>query len=127
MMTMTLALNKASFGAQNRVTCYTCHRGSNNPLAAPTPTGQYTAVGVGVSSKATALRALEDRMRCCRNDFASTSPKRSHPFRPPNRSCPHTSMRSVASRRSGGLPRARSLRQRKCRPTCEPSAPPFMR
>jgi len=51
MMTMTLALNKASFGAQNRITCYTCHRGSNNPPAAPVPTGQYTAVGVGVLFK----------------------------------------------------------------------------
>ena len=51
MMTMTLALNKASFGAQLRVTCYTWHRGSSSPLAAPTPTGQYTAVGVGVLFK----------------------------------------------------------------------------
>ena len=51
MMTMTLALNKASFGAQNRITCYTCHRGSNNPPAAPVPTGQYTALGVGVLFK----------------------------------------------------------------------------
>jgi len=51
MMTMTLALNNASFGAQLRVTCYTCHRGSNTPLAAPAPTGQYTAVGVGVLFK----------------------------------------------------------------------------
>src|SRR5438132_11957646 len=45
MMTMTRALNTASFGAQNRVTCFTCHRGSSTPLAAPTPTGQYTALG----------------------------------------------------------------------------------
>ena len=51
MMTMTLALNKASFGAAPRVTCYTCHRGSSAPLAAPTPTGQYTALGVGVLFK----------------------------------------------------------------------------
>src|SRR5207249_3731080 len=27
MMTMTRTLNAASFGAQNRVTCFTCHRG----------------------------------------------------------------------------------------------------
>jgi photosynthetic reaction center cytochrome c subunit len=51
MMTMTLALNKASFGAQLTVTCYTCHRGSSIPLATPTPTGQYTALGVGVLFK----------------------------------------------------------------------------
>jgi photosynthetic reaction center cytochrome c subunit len=51
MMIMTLGLNKASFGAQLRVTCYTCHRGSSTPLAAPTPTGQYTALGVGVLLK----------------------------------------------------------------------------
>jgi len=51
MMIMTLGLNKTSFGAQLRVTCYTCHRGSSTPLAAPTPTGQYTALGVGVLLK----------------------------------------------------------------------------
>jgi photosynthetic reaction center cytochrome c subunit len=51
MMTMTLALNKASFGAQLSVTCYTCHRGSSTPLATPAPTGQYTALGVGVLFK----------------------------------------------------------------------------
>ena len=53
MMTMTLALNKASFGNEVRVTCYTCHRGSSAPLAAPVPTGQYTAQGVGVLFKGT--------------------------------------------------------------------------
>src|SRR5262245_57643478 len=51
MMLMTRALNTASFGAQPRVTCFTCHRGSSAPLAAPTPTGQYTAAGVGVLFK----------------------------------------------------------------------------
>jgi Photosynthetic reaction centre cytochrome C subunit len=51
MMLMTRALNTASFGAQSRVTCFTCHRGSNTPLAAPAPTGQYTAAGVGVLFK----------------------------------------------------------------------------
>jgi hypothetical protein len=51
MMTMTLALNKASFGTELRVTCYTCHRGSSAPLAAPLPTGQYTSLGVGVLFK----------------------------------------------------------------------------
>jgi hypothetical protein len=51
MMIMTRALNNASFGAEIRVTCYTCHRGSNSPLAAPLPTGQYTARGVGVLFK----------------------------------------------------------------------------
>ncbi|MEP7305821.1 MAG: photosynthetic reaction center cytochrome c subunit family protein [Acidobacteriota bacterium] len=51
MMTMTLALNKASFGDSLRVTCFTCHRGSSTPLATPTPTGQYTALGVGVLFK----------------------------------------------------------------------------
>jgi len=51
MMLMTRALNTASFGAQPRVTCFTCHRGSSAPLAAPAPTGQYTAAGVGVLFK----------------------------------------------------------------------------
>src|SRR5262245_20164609 len=51
MMTMTRALNTASFGTENRVTCFTCHRGSSTPLAAPAPLGQYTALGVGVLFK----------------------------------------------------------------------------
>src|SRR5436190_9203953 len=51
MMRMTLALNKASFGDSLRVTCFTCHRGSSTPLATATPTGQYTALGVGVLLK----------------------------------------------------------------------------
>src|SRR5262245_57604730 len=46
MMTMTRTLNTASFGSQPRVTCYTCHRGSSTPLAAPVPTGQYPNAGV---------------------------------------------------------------------------------
>src|SRR5215510_12147756 len=53
MMTMTRALNQSSFGGQLRVTCYTCHRGSSNPLAAPIPTGQYTTAGVGILFKGT--------------------------------------------------------------------------
>ncbi len=53
MMTMTRALNASSFNGQLRVTCYTCHRGSSNPLAAPAPTGQYTTAGVGVLFKGT--------------------------------------------------------------------------
>jgi hypothetical protein len=53
MMTMTRALNASAFSGQTRVTCYTCHRGSNNPLAAPVPTGNYTASGVGVLFKGT--------------------------------------------------------------------------
>jgi hypothetical protein len=53
MMTMTRALNASAFSGQPRVTCFTCHRGSSNPLAAPTPTGQYTTSGVGVLLKGT--------------------------------------------------------------------------
>src|SRR5262245_54731606 len=41
MMKMTLDLNKGAFDGRLRVTCYTCHRGSSNPLAAPQQTGQY--------------------------------------------------------------------------------------
>jgi hypothetical protein len=51
MMTMVIALNQGSFGGQAKVTCYTCHRGSSNPLTAPIPTGRYTADGVGVLLK----------------------------------------------------------------------------
>jgi photosynthetic reaction center cytochrome c subunit len=53
MMTMVMALNQNSFAAQRRVTCYTCHRGSNAPLAAPVPTGKYTTEGVGLLIKGT--------------------------------------------------------------------------
>jgi photosynthetic reaction center cytochrome c subunit len=38
MILMTIEINKANFGGQNggrAVTCYTCHRGSRQPLAAP--------------------------------------------------------------------------------------------
>jgi hypothetical protein len=48
MMRMTLDLNRGAFEGRLRVTCYTCHRGSSNPLAAPQPTGQYTSSGVGI-------------------------------------------------------------------------------
>jgi len=51
MMRMMLALNRSSFDGRVRVTCYTCHRGSSNPLSAPIPRGQYTEVGVGVIMK----------------------------------------------------------------------------
>ena len=40
MMRMTLDLNRGAFEGRLRVTCYTCHRGSSNPLAATQPTGQ---------------------------------------------------------------------------------------
>ena len=51
MMTMTRALTQSAFNGQLRVTCYTCHRGNSNPLAAPAPTGQYTVAGVGTLLK----------------------------------------------------------------------------
>ena len=51
MMRMTLDLNRGAFEGRLRVTCYTCHRGSSNPLAAPQPTGQYTPSGVGTLFK----------------------------------------------------------------------------
>jgi Photosynthetic reaction centre cytochrome C subunit len=38
MITMTMEINKANFDGQNggrTVTCYTCHRGSRQPLATP--------------------------------------------------------------------------------------------
>jgi hypothetical protein len=53
MMTMTRALNATAFAGRPRVTCYTCHNGSSNPLAAPVPTGNYTTEGVGVLYKGT--------------------------------------------------------------------------
>lgn len=53
MMTMVMALNQNSFAGQGRVTCYTCHRGSSTPLAAPVPTGKYAPEGVGLLIKGT--------------------------------------------------------------------------
>lgn len=50
MMLMTRALNQSAFEGRPRVTCYTCHRGSSNPLAAPV---QYTTESVGVLLKGT--------------------------------------------------------------------------
>jgi hypothetical protein len=35
MITMTLGINKESFRGQMRVTCYSCHRGSTNPVGMP--------------------------------------------------------------------------------------------
>ena len=35
MMQMMFELNKSSFGGSDRVTCYTCHRGSTNPQNVP--------------------------------------------------------------------------------------------
>ncbi len=45
MMTMMLALNKENFEGRLEVTCYTCHKGTHDPVSAPTPTGQYSAEG----------------------------------------------------------------------------------
>jgi photosynthetic reaction center cytochrome c subunit len=35
MIAMTLAINKDSFNARKEVTCYTCHRGNNDPVGTP--------------------------------------------------------------------------------------------
>ncbi|MGA3044633.1 MAG: c-type cytochrome, partial [Bryobacteraceae bacterium] len=35
MIAMTLAINKDSFNARKEVTCYTCHRGSHDPVGTP--------------------------------------------------------------------------------------------
>jgi hypothetical protein len=35
MMQMTIALNTGRFKGESRITCYTCHRGSTNPLRTP--------------------------------------------------------------------------------------------
>ena len=51
MMAMVIALNERDFAGQTKVTCYTCHRGSHEPLSAPIPTGQYTSEGVGAIFK----------------------------------------------------------------------------
>jgi hypothetical protein len=35
MIAMTLAINKDSFNSRKEVTCYTCHRGNNDPMGTP--------------------------------------------------------------------------------------------
>jgi hypothetical protein len=41
MITMVDTLNKANFGGQRRVTCYTCHRATDRPEAIPSLSDQY--------------------------------------------------------------------------------------
>jgi photosynthetic reaction center cytochrome c subunit len=45
MMTMMMAINKANFDGRLEVTCYTCHKGTHDPVNNPVPTGQYSAEG----------------------------------------------------------------------------------
>jgi hypothetical protein len=42
MITMVNALNKANFGGQRKVTCYTCHRANDRPDAIPSLLDQYS-------------------------------------------------------------------------------------
>jgi photosynthetic reaction center cytochrome c subunit len=42
MVTMVNALNKANFGGARRVTCYTCHRGGQEPEMIPSLAEQYS-------------------------------------------------------------------------------------
>src|SRR5215471_2322445 len=41
MITMVNTLNKANFGGQRKVTCYTCHRATDRPEAIPSLSDQY--------------------------------------------------------------------------------------
>lgn len=43
MIVMMNALNKQYFAGQTRVTCFTCHRGGNNPTSEPEIALQYSA------------------------------------------------------------------------------------
>jgi photosynthetic reaction center cytochrome c subunit len=45
MMTMVMAINKDNFNARTEVTCYTCHRGANEP--APLQPGESTKIVPG--------------------------------------------------------------------------------
>ena len=42
MITMVNTLNKANFGGQRKVTCYTCHRATDRPEAIPSLLDQYS-------------------------------------------------------------------------------------
>jgi hypothetical protein len=41
MIAMVLAINKANFNGRPTVTCFTCHRGSNEPVGAPIITSEH--------------------------------------------------------------------------------------
>src|SRR5215510_9152109 len=42
MILMVNALNKANFGGERKVTCYTCHRATDGPEAVPSLSDQYS-------------------------------------------------------------------------------------
>jgi photosynthetic reaction center cytochrome c subunit len=47
MMEMMFAINKDNFGGQREVTCYSCHRGSPNPVGTPTVMGEESKLAAG--------------------------------------------------------------------------------
>ena len=57
MMTMMLGINKQNFEGRLEVTCFTCHKGTHDPVNNPTATGQYSAAGPGVFYKPTGAAA----------------------------------------------------------------------
>jgi photosynthetic reaction center cytochrome c subunit len=47
MMEMMFAINKDNFDGHREVTCYSCHRGSANPVGTPTVMGEESKPGAG--------------------------------------------------------------------------------
>lgn len=55
MIAMELAINKSTFEGRTQVTCYTCHRGSTDPVGTPVITGETAAA----ATKAPALPTVD--------------------------------------------------------------------
>jgi photosynthetic reaction center cytochrome c subunit len=51
MMTMMFAINKDNFDGHREVTCYSCHRGSVDPVGTPLVMGEETKAGTGEAGK----------------------------------------------------------------------------
>ena len=65
MIAMTLAINKDSFNGRREVTCYSCHRGANDPVGTPPvatgdePPAHAEATAPGTAATPTADQVLE--------------------------------------------------------------------
>ena len=57
MIAMELAINKSTFDGRAEVTCYTCHRGSTDPVGTPVITGE--AAAAAAAEKAPALPTVD--------------------------------------------------------------------
>ena len=59
MIAMELQINKSTFDGRAQVTCYTCHRGSSDPVGTPIITGETAAAAAAAPEKAPALPTVD--------------------------------------------------------------------